>query len=111
MAMEALNERLEQLERRVKLLFVPLAIAILLIAVDLWKRTTTVGLVRVERLEIVDGSGRTLMVLGRNPFGQPVITIHDVNGNQRFGVSLDADGSAMVAIFDERGRIIEKMGK
>ncbi len=49
--------------------------------------------------------------MSTNPFGQPVIIVHDLEGRRRFGVSLDEQGNAEVVIFDADGKIVDKMGR
>lgn len=43
-------------------------------------------MLRVRYLEIIGQNGKAVIVLSTNPFGQPVMTFHDINEQRRFGV-------------------------
>ncbi len=105
-----LEERVARLERNLKVVIVLLVVAILLIAFT-FLRLANLEALRVQRLEIVDGQGRVLILLGRNPFGQPVLIVHDTAGRQRFGVSLDEHGDAMVSLWNAQGQEVATMGR
>lgn len=108
--MSDIEQRLSRLESLIKGMIVSIAIAIVLLAFNLY-RLTALETLRVQRLEIVDGQGRLLIVLSRNPLGMPVLMMQDADGRKRFGVSLDAEGNALVAIWDAKGQMVAKMGQ
>lgn len=76
MPMDAFSERLTKLERLTKGIFVLLVFAIAFLSVTLY-RLSSLEALSIQRFEVVDGKGRAIIVLSRNPFGQPVFTMHD----------------------------------
>jgi len=108
--MNEIEQRLNHLERLMKGMLAFIAIAIALLAFNLY-RLTALETLRVQRLEVVDGQGRLLILLSRNPFGMPVLMMQDANGRKRFGVSLDAQGNALLSIWDEKGEMVAKLGQ
>lgn len=111
--MADMSERIAQLEKLVKRLIIVVMINLAAITFFslLFLRPVTFEVLRVRRLEIVGQNGKAVIVLSTNPFGQPVIIVHDLEGRRRFGVSLDEQGNAEVVIFDADGKIVDKMGR
>ena len=112
--MEDTLERVAQLEKAVKRLTMVAVLAltaVVLLLYHLLRRDVLDETLRVRRLEVIDPVGRAVVVLGTNPFGQPVILVHDSEGHVRFGISLDESGSALAAVFNANDRIVAKLGQ
>ncbi len=99
---------MERLQRQVRALTVALVVVTIAFAFALSRNPETLS---VQRIQVTDAAGRILIVLGQNPMGQPVLTFHDKEGRQRFGVSLNEDGSAVAAVFAADGRIVAALGR
>ena len=112
--MEDMLERITLLEKAVQRLtkFVIAAFAVIpLLSYYVLRPFIYNRMLCVRRLEVVDREGKALIVFSTNPFGQPVILVHDNEGHARFGISLDESGNAMAAVFDADGNIVAKLGK
>ncbi len=103
-------ERLQRLERQVRALTIAFVVVTIAFAFAL-SRIANPETLSVQRIQVTDAAGRILIVLGQNPMGQPVLIVHDRQGRKRFGVSLDKEGDAMVAVFDADGRVVAALGR
>jgi hypothetical protein len=94
-----------------------LTVFVLLLSAWTWEaKTTTKDILRVHQLVVVDEKGIDRIVIGPVPDPQMMgkrvkrrvpatgIQLNDESGNERAGIALLDDGSAVVGIDDESGR-------
>ena len=65
--------------------------------------------IRAYRIEVAPPNKPALIVLSTNPFGDPIVLVHDQRGRKRFGITLDENGNAVVEWFSADGRTLKRL--
>ena len=68
------------------------------------KETTKPGIVRAQRMEVVDSEDRTRAILTTSPTGIPWLSFYDAAGTGRLVLGLRPDGTPFIVLWDRNGR-------
>jgi hypothetical protein len=117
--LDAVETRATSLARWLKLAVYCWLLTVLVLLLSAWTweaKTTTKDILRVHQLVVVDEKGIDRIVIGPVPDPQMMgkrvkrrvpatgIQLNDESGNERAGIALLDDGSAVVGIDDQSGR-------
>jgi hypothetical protein len=104
---ENLRARLERLERRTRMVvagWVLSVVVFMLFGTTVRQATSQPEILRAQRIEVVDATGRTRIALAVHPDGEAGLILVDAAGRTRAGLMLTPDGSPGLILRDAAGR-------